>query len=87
VNEIDPMGLKEKKKYKTGDICIEKMKQRINTGSCPGADDCFVCCAELIGGVEYLPIGICEATCVAGIEAYKKATGKCYKDKKCEDNK
>jgi RHS repeat-associated protein len=79
---IDPFGLQTKAKeraYRCGDLCAEKMRQRINKGACPNAEDCFVCCGEFLGELEYFPVAICETICVTGMEAYKKLTGRCCK--------
>ncbi|MFA6054869.1 MAG: PKD domain-containing protein [Thermodesulfovibrionales bacterium] len=66
VNFVDPKGLLTGKD--TGDLCIEKLKQRKNTGSCPTEEDCTICCADL---TDYdTPIFlVCESLCIVWLKS------------------
>jgi RHS repeat-associated protein len=76
VNFVDPKGLKGKD-YQTGDLCIEKLKQRINTHSCPNEEDCTICCAEF-SDFDTPKFLICESLCIGWLKSREKS-GKCCK--------
>lgn len=75
VNFVDPKGLLPGKD--TGNLCIEKLKQRINNGACPNEEDCTICCADLS---DYdTPIFlVCESLCIGWLK-YREKSGKCCK--------
>jgi hypothetical protein len=56
----------------TGRLCFEKMRTRINSGSCPDWTDCFVCCGDLMPFGFDEAIIICTGVCEEVLDQYKK---------------
>jgi RHS repeat-associated protein len=64
----------------TGRLCFEKMRTRINSGSCPDWTDCFVCCGDLVPGIYgSASVIICTDVCQEALDKYKKKNQKCCK--------
>ena len=68
---------KKKKENEYGELCLSKIRSRMNSGTCPDWTDCLVCCGELTEKLPEEAAVICTATCEEGLDLYKKNHPEC----------